>query len=81
MIIDWNRNQISGNTVFHFKNSLRPFINVDRVDGDCYFLDLNELVVYTLDDLEYEGLEFYEDAIDEDFKGVAIDGTIKDWFR
>ena len=78
MIKDWNRKDIK--EVFHFKNSLRPFINVDNTSGDFCFLDLNERKVYTYDDLEYEGLEFYKDNVDDDFMGVEIDGEIKDWF-
>lgn len=80
MIKDWNRNQVLGNTVFHFKNSLRPFINVDNSSGDYCFLDLSELVVYTFEELEYEGLEFYKKEEDDDFMGVEVAGTIKDWF-
>lgn len=80
MIRDWNRNQVLGNTVFHFKNSLRPFINVDDINGTYYFLDLNELVFYPFEALEYEGLEFYTKEEDEDFMGVEVAGTIKDWF-
>jgi len=30
LIKDWNRNEVCGNEVFHFKNSLRPFIYVDN---------------------------------------------------
>ena len=80
MIRDWNRSEVLGNTVFHFKNSLRPFINVDSTSGNNCFLDLNELVIYTFEELEYEGLEFYTKEEDDDFKGVEIAGTIKDWF-
>ena len=80
MIRDWNRNQVLGNTVFHFKNSLRPFINVDSSSGDYCFLDLSELVVYTFEELEYEGLQFYTREEDDDFMGVEVAGTIKDWF-
>ena len=78
MIKDWNRETIK--EVFHFKNSLRPFINVDNTSGDYCFLDLNERKVYTFEDLDFEGLDFYEDEVDEDFKGVEIAGDIKDWF-
>lgn len=80
MIRDWNRNQVLGNMVFHFKNSLRPFINVDNSSGDYCFLDLSELVVYTFEELEYEGLQFYTKEEDDDFMGVEVAGTIKDWF-
>lgn len=77
MIIDWNRQTLKAGQVFHFKNSLRPFINVDNTSGDFYFLDLNEMKVYSFDDLEYEELEFYQDEVDEDFMGVELDGEIK----
>ena len=76
MIIDWNRNTLERGTVFHFKNSLRPFTDVDK-DGDFCFLDINEMKVYSLDDLEYEGLDFYTDEVDDDFKGIEIDGRIE----
>ena len=77
MIVDWNRITLDKGTVFHFKNSLRPFIDVDK-DGDFYFLDLNEMKVYSFEDLNYEGLEFYDDDFnDDDFKGVEIAGKIE----
>lgn len=80
MIKDWNRSEVLGPTVFHFKNSLRPFISVDNTSGNYCFLDLNELIVYTFEELMYEGLEFYTKEEDEDFMGVEVAGTIKDWF-
>ena len=80
MIKDWNRYEVKKGEVFHFQNSLRPFINIDSTRETDLFLDINEMVAYCLDDLECEGLKFYEDAIDENFKGVATYGTIKDWF-
>lgn len=79
MIKDWNRNEVLGNTVFHFKNSLRPFVSVPTNNYDDIFIDINEWVAYTFDDLEFEGLNFYEKEDDEDFKGVEVAGTIKEW--
>ncbi len=76
MIIDWNRTTLENGTVFHFKNSLRPFIDIEK-DGNYYFLDVNEIKLYTLGDLRREGLEFYKDEDDEDFSGVEIDGKIE----
>lgn len=71
MIKDWNTQNIK--EVFHFKNSLRPFISVDSTSGDFCFLDLNERKVYTYNDLiEYEGLEFYKDDDNHVFMGVEI---------
>ena len=83
MIKDWNRSEVMTlKDVFHFKNSLRPFVTVDTNSGIIgeLFIDINEGVAYNLDELEYEGLEFYSKEEDEDFKGVEIDGTIKEWF-
>ena len=80
MLKDWNRCKIVKNEVFHFKNSLRPFVNVDNTSGDFCFLDLNEMKVYTFDDLDYEGLYFYTIEEDDDFMGVEIAGNIKEWF-
>lgn len=83
MVKDWNRNEvIPMKEVFHFKNSLRPFISVEDIQGTQLFIDINEGLAYPFESLEYEGLDFYEDEVeeDEDFKGVEIAGTIKDWF-
>lgn len=80
MIRDWNRSQVLGQAVFHFKNSLRPFVSI-TVSNEDIFLDIDSMEGYTLDELEYEGLEFYEKDDDEDFKGVDVDGTLKSWFR
>lgn len=77
MIIDWNRQTLKPGQVFHFKNSLRPFISVDNTSGDFCFLDFNEMKIYTFDELEYEGLYFYTDETDDDFMGVELDGKIK----
>lgn len=80
MLKDWNRKKLSKGEVFHFENSLRPFVSVNDRQNDPCFLDLNEMKVYAYDDLECEGLYFYFDEEDEDFRGVEIDGTIKEWF-
>lgn len=80
MIKDWNRYEVKKGEVFHFQHSLRPFINIDSTKETDLFLDINEMVAYCLDDLECEGLNFYTKEEDENFKGVEIDGTIKDWF-
>ena len=77
MIVDWNRKAVKSGQVFHFKNSLRPFVEVKDTSDDFYFLDCNEMKIYTFDELEYEGLDFYTDETDDDFKGVEIDGEIK----
>lgn len=79
MIADWNRKTFKKNQVFHFKNSLRPFIDVSD-ENNTFFLDLEKMRVYDYDDLEYEGLFFYEDDEDLDFMGVELDGEIK-WER
>ena len=80
MIKDWNRNELKKGEVFHFQHSLRPFVSIDSLEETNLFLDIDEMVVYPFDALEYEGLEFYTKEEDEDFMGVEIDGTIKDWF-
>lgn len=80
MIKDWNRNEIKKGEVFHFQHSLRPFISIDSTEETNLFLDIDEMVIYPFDVLEYEGLKFYTKEEDDDFMGVEIDGTIKDWF-
>ena len=80
MIKDWNRNELKKGEVFHFQHSLRPFVSIDSLEETNLFLDIDEMVVYPFDALEYEGLKFYTKEEDEDFMGVEIDGTIKDWF-
>ena len=52
MIKDWNRENLNGK-VFHFKNSLRPFIDVSNKITHCdlYFLDLNEEIFYSFYEL------------------------------
>ena len=79
MIKDWNRYEVKKGEVFHFQHSLRPFINIDSTKETDLFLDINEMVAYCLDDLECEGLNFYTKEEDENFKGVEVAGTIKDW--
>jgi hypothetical protein len=69
-------------TVFHFRNSLRPFICtptaydsfIPATIEDCIFIDLNEGLCYTWEDLEKEGLEFFEDD------KVELDGKIE-WVK
>ena len=75
MTVDWNRLNLEG-YVFHFKASLRPFIEVKTPNG-YGFLDLNDFTLYELDTLESEGLFFFEKEDDEDFKGVMIDGRVQ----
>lgn len=80
-IKDWNRRELANNEVFHFKNSLRPFIAVKICEWDSsLFIDINEGIGYGLDELEFEGLEFYRDETgeDDDFMGVEVDGKL-DW--
>ena len=77
MLKDWNRREVNKGEVFYFKNSLRPFITIDNTAEDDLFLDINEMIVYSLDDLDYEKLYFYEKEDDEDFKGVKIAGKIE----
>ncbi len=74
MIKDWNRENLEGQ-VFHFKNSLRPFIEVYIPDG-YGFLDLNDFTIYELDQLNSEGLFFFRKENDEDFKGVDVVGRL-----
>lgn len=75
MIRDWNRENLKGQ-VFHFKASLRPFIEVSLVN-DFGFLDLNDFNIYELDDLKSEGLFFFKKEDDEDFKGVDVVGRLE----
>lgn len=80
MIKDWNRREekMMLGEVFHFKNSLRPFAEVTNTTEDALFLDIDEMIIYTLDEIqEVEGLDFYRKDEDEDFLGVEIDGIIK----
>lgn len=80
MIKNWNRKEetMMLGEIFHFKNSLRPFAEVANAKGDDLFLDIDEMKVYTLDEIqEVEGLEFYRKDDDEDFLGVEMNGIIK----
>ena len=77
MIKDWNTGEVKRNEVFHFQNSLRPFIEVTNTRGDNLFLDLNNSIVYDFDSLEYEELFFYTKEEDEDFLGVEVDGKVE----
>lgn len=77
MVKDWNREDLQGK-VFHFKNSLRPFIEIKDGAWDNFFLDLNEGIFYTLYELlEVEDLRFYEKEDGEDFMGVDVVGRLK----
>ena len=76
MIANWNSEDLTGK-VFHFQNSLRPFIVVYDNADNYYFLDLNENKIYTYDELEYEDLFFYHKDEDDDFMGVEIDGRVE----
>lgn len=76
-IVDWNIGEVGKNEVFHFKNSLRPFIEIHNVYHEDLFLDIDNGECYSFEALEYEGLFFYEDENNDDFMGVEIDGKIK----
>lgn len=77
MIKDWNREDLQGQ-VFHFQNSLRPFIAIKDNAWKNSFLDLNEGISYTLYELlEIEGLRFYEEEDNEDFMDVDVVGRLK----
>ena len=76
-IVDINRKNIFTTMMFHFKNSLRPFIcSYLFSNGDMVFVDIKEGFVYQMDELENHYLEFYRDEEDDDFLGVAIIGEI-----
>lgn len=82
MIIDWNYKTTNSGEVFHFKNSLRPFIEAEDDYGDPVFIDIQSMIVYSYGDIIIgEGLEFYssEDVggNDPDFHGIEIDGKIE----
>ncbi len=80
MIKDWNRGEVETlKDVFNFKNSLRPFIAVESSIGDPLFIDIKEGIAYSFDEV-YEELAFYSKEENEDFLGVEVDGTIKEWF-
>lgn len=77
-IVNWNCGEVGKHEVFHFKNSLRPFIEINNVyNEEGHFLDIDKEECYSLDDLMYEGLEFYTDDSDDNFMGVEIDGKVK----
>lgn len=76
MIADWNGNEVEKCQVFHFRNSLRPFVVVRNTEGKRLFLDLDTMEVLSYQDLEYDDLQFYTLEKDEDFCGVQIDGRI-----
>lgn len=79
MIVNWNKGEVKKGQVFHFKNSLRPFIDItSEAGGDILFLDINEWEIYGFYEIqEVEGLRFYENEGDEDYLGVEIDGKIE----
>lgn len=77
MIADWNRNEVEKGQVFHFKNSLRPFIIVKDSNDNELFLNIEEMKIYSLDELETEVLFFYRIDDDDDFLGVNLDGHIE----
>lgn len=79
MIKDWNKGENKKGEVFHFKNSLRPFIEIVLPQNNYtgVFVDINTFEGYQFDDLEYEGLEFYSKEDDKDFMGVQVDGRIE----
>ena len=77
MILDYNRYEVNRGQVFHFKNSLVPFVNISTEDDDL-FLDIDELEAYTLNEiLLSDDYEFYEKEDDEDFLGVESFGRIR----
>ena len=79
MLKDFNRFEVQKNEVFHFAHSLRPFIAISNSKEEL-FLDIEEMVCYTYEELDSEGLWFYCNTDDEDFMGVEVDGTLKDYF-
>lgn len=79
MIRDWNREYLTGK-VFHFQNSLRPFTEVHNSTDERYFLDLDKGELYTFEELDYDGLFFYDDDEDDDFMGVKVDGHVE-WVK
>lgn len=79
IVVDYNRGMAEGK-VFHFRNSLRPFIVASLLNGDDIFVDLYRHLGFTREDLNFEGLEFYETEADEDFMGVALIEDIGKFF-
>lgn len=81
VIKDWNRNEVKPGDVFHFKNSLRAFIEIYNNDTP-FFLNIDSWECYEADPntLECESLFFLEKEDDEDFLGVEVVGRIESWF-
>jgi hypothetical protein len=77
MIIDWNRETLKRGQVFHFANSLRPFVEIYNTNNNTLFLDVDKMIAYDFDELEYEGLDFYRKEDDDDFLGVDTDGHLE----
>lgn len=77
MIADWNCNEVEKGQVFHFKSSLRPFVIVKDSNDNELFLNIEEMKIYSLDELESEVLFFYRIDDDDDFLGVNLDGHIE----
>jgi hypothetical protein len=79
IVVDYNRGMAKGK-VFHFRNSLRPFIVASLPDDTDIFVDLHWGLAYTREELTFEGLDFYETEADEDFMGVALIEDIGKFF-
>ena len=79
MLRDWNRNEVKPHEVFHFKNSLEPFIAIEDPDNPygMVFLNINTNLLYTFDKLDCYDYSFYTKDDDDDFLGVKIDGKIE----
>ena len=78
MIKDWNRHEIGHNEVFHFKNSLAPFISVVNENGDQMFVNIQTGEVFSFEWVDVLGYyQFYEKEDDPDFLGVEVDGKIE----
>lgn len=77
MIVNWNNYEVNHSQVFHFQHSLRPFVEVIDTRGEGLFLDVNEMKVYTFEDLEKDELYFYRKDDDEDYLGVEVDGKVE----
>ncbi len=80
-IKDYNRGEVLSDSVFHFKHSLEPFITVySEKDCDDIFVNIHKLVAIPFEYLESYGYEFYTKEDDEDFLGVNVVGTLRNWF-
>lgn len=80
-IKDWNRSEVLGDSVFHFKHSLEPFILVYLEDKcEDIFVNIHTLIAYTFDEIESFGYYFYTKEDDEDFLGVDVVGNLRIWF-